>query len=412
MWFHSRLSITMGPTHPSTIIRDLYSYKGYRISQTFLTNQELRILLRKTGKTGLCPNCEVHCRRIENERERTIRDMDIAGRTVRITFIERKIVCKCGFRGLEFLDFVDKYSFYTKRFEAYVALLCEKMTNKDVAKTCHINWKSVKDIDKKALSLQKIGLDSVSPTGIGVDEVSYEKGHKYFTIVRELTKNRVIWIGIGRKKEVLDQFFLELGPSKSAKITVVTMDMWDPYIASVKEHCPNADIVFDKFHVSKKINEALDAVRKKEFGKGDKEQRKIMKKKRFVILKRNKNLKEEEKETIGALKEKNDTLYTAYLLKEQVLDIFEEKEEKTANERFEKWFENVISSGVSQFEEPVKTIKRYFYGIQNYFKHHVTNAGAEGINNKINVIKRKAYGYRDLEYFMLKILQSCGWRTP
>ncbi len=398
MWFHSRLSITMGPTPPSTIIRDVYSYKGYRISQTFLTNQELRILLRKTGKTGLCPNCKVHCRRIENERERTIRDMDIASRTVRITFIERKIVCKCGFRGLEFLDFVDKYSFYTKRFEEYVALLCEKMTNKDVAKTCHINWKSVKDIDKKALSLQKIGLDSVSPTGIGVDEVSYEKGHKYFTIVRELTKNRVIWIGIGRKKEVLDQFFLELGPSKSAKITVVTMDMWDPYIASVKGHCPNADIVFDKFHVSKKINEALDAVRKKEFGKADKEQRKIMKKKRFVILKRNKNLKEEEKETIGALKEKNDTLYTAYLLKEQVLDIFEEKEEKTANERFEKWFENVISSGVSQFEEPVKTIKRYFYGIQNYFKHHVTNAGAEGINNKINVIKRKAYGYRDLEY--------------
>ena len=221
----------MGLTPPSAIIMDVYSYKGYRISQTFLTNQELRIFLRKTGKTGICPDCEVHCRRIENERERTIRDMDIAGRTVRITFIERKIVCKCGFRGLEFLDFIDKYSFYTKRFEEYVALLCEKMTNKDVAKTCHINWKSVKDIDKKFLSLQKIGLDSISPTGIGVDEVAYEKGHKYFTIVRELTRNRAIWIGIGRKKEVLDQFFLELGPSKSAEITVATMDMWDPFIA-------------------------------------------------------------------------------------------------------------------------------------------------------------------------------------
>ena len=192
MWFHNRLLIIMGHTSPSIIIRDLYSCKGYRILQIFLTNHKLRIFLLKTGKTARCPNCEIHCRRIENERERTIRDMDIAGRTVKITFVERKIVCKCGFRWLEFLDFVDKYSFFTKRFEEYVALLCEKMTNKDVAEICHVNWKSVKDIDKKLLSLKKIELDSIFPSGIGVDEVAYEKGHRYFAIVRELTKNRVI----------------------------------------------------------------------------------------------------------------------------------------------------------------------------------------------------------------------------
>ncbi len=170
--------------------------------------------------------------------------------------------------------------------------------------------------------------------------------------------------------------------------------------------------MFDKFHVSKKVNEALNAVRKAEFGKGNKRLRKVMKKKRFVILKRRKTLNETEKETIDALKEKNDTLYDAYLLKEQVLDIFDEEKEMTAVARFGTWFENVTSSGISQFEPVVRTVKTYFFGIQNYFKHRVTNAGAEGINNKINVIKRKAYGYRDLEYFMLKILQSCGWRTP
>jgi len=401
----------MKPTSPSGIIRELYFYKGFSISRIFINKQEIRIYLRRTGKTGICPVCETHCRKVEAEFGRTIRDLDIANRTVMTTFIERKIICECGFRGVEFLDFLDKYSHHTKRFEEYVALLCEKMTNKDVAEICRIDWKSVKDIDKKSLSLRKVSLYSISPTGIGVDEVAYEKGHKYFTIVREHTKNRVIWIGIGRKKEVLDQFFLELGPSKSAKITVATMDMWDPFIASVKEHCPNADIVFDKFHVSKKVNEALDTVRKIEFGNGDKRLRKIMKKKRFVILKRRKTLDEKEKETINALKEKNDTLYTAYLLKEQVLDIFDEKNGKIAVERFETWFANVASSGVTQFDKVVTTIKTYFEGIKNYFKHRITNAGAEGINNKINVIKRKAYGYRDLEYFMLKILQSCGWRT-
>ncbi len=152
------------------------------------------------------------------------------------------------------------------------------------------------------------------------------------------------------------------------------MDMWDPFIASVKEHCPNADIVFDKFHVSKKVNEALDAVRKTEFGKGDKRLRKVMKKKRFVILKRRKTLDENERETIESLKEKNDTLYGAYLLKEQVLDIFDEKKKKTAVARFGIWFDNVASSCISQFEPVVKTVKTYFFSIQNYFKHRVTNA--------------------------------------
>jgi transposase len=402
----------MKPTSPSEIIRNLYFYKGFRTSAIFLDKREVRICLRRTGKTSICPVCESHCRKVEIESERIVRDLNIADRVVKVMFTERKVVCKCGYRGVEFLEFIDKYSRYTKRFEEYVAMLCEKMTNTDVAKMCHIDWKSVKDIDKKNLALQRVGLDSISPTGIGIDEVAYEKGHKYFTIVRELEHNRVIWIGIGRKKEDLDQFFKELGPSKSAKITIATMDMWDAFIASVRENCPNAEIVFDKFHVSKKVNEALDAVRKKEFGKGDMKLRKVMKKKRFVILKRRKTLNNEEKETIEALKEKNDPLYTAYLLKEQVLDIFDERSRKLAATRFETWFANVASSGVTQFDPVVTMIKTYFYGIMNYFKHHVTNAGAEGINNKINVIKRKAFGYRDLEYFMLKILQSCGWRTP
>ncbi len=397
---------------PSDIIRKVYSYKGYRISQTFLTKQELLILLRKRRKTGICPKCKVHCRRVESESERTIRDLDIADRRVMVTFTESKIVCKCGYRGIECLDFVDKYSFYTKRFEEYAALLCGKMTNKSVAEVCRINWKTVKSIDKKHLSQMKVGLGELSPKGIGVDEVAYEKGQKYLTIVRELEHNRVIWIGIGRKKEVLDQFFTELGLAKSANITEAVMDMWDPYIASIKEHCPNAAIVFDKFHISKKVNEALDNVRKKEFRRAGDEERKTMKKKRFVILKRQKTLTSREAEAMDALKQKNDTLYTAYLLKEQVLDIFDEQDRNTAIKRFGVWFANVTQSGLAQFDKVVNTIKTYFYGIENYFDHRITNGGAEGINNKINVIKRMAYGYRDIEYFKLKILQSCGWRSP
>jgi transposase len=303
-------------THISVILKSVYDFNGFRIANLFLTEKELRIYLEKTHKTGVCPSCKKHCRYVEATYERTIRDLDFVTRKTEVTFQEYKITCICGYRGLELLDLVDKYSFYTKRFEEYTAAICEKTTVKDAAEICRIDWKTAKNIDKKALSKLKIDLAGLSPTAIGVDEVAYEKGHKYLTIVRELEGNRVIWIGIGRKKETLDTFFLELGSAKATEIKVAVMDMWDPYIASVKEHCPEVDIVFDKFHVSKKVNEALDFIRKSEFRKADPIERKDMKHKRFLILSRNKNLEEDQKESVENLKKINAKLYEGYLLKE------------------------------------------------------------------------------------------------
>lgn len=399
-------------THITEVIQLAYTFKSFRISQLFLTEKDMRIFLQKTHKTGVCPSCKKHCRKIETTYERAIRDLDFAGRKIEVTFQEYKITCSCGYRGLEFLDFVDRYSFYTKRFEEYVALLCEKMTVKNAAEVCRIGWKVAKNIDKKSLSKLKINLSNLSLTGIGIDEVAYEKGHKYLTIIRELEANKVIWIGIGRKKENIDVFFAELGSAKSAKITVAVMDMWDAYIASVKEHCPHADIVFDKFHVSKKVNEALDSIRKSEFRKADPIERKDMKHKRFLILSRNKNLEEDQKESVENLKKINTKLYEGYLLKEQVLDIFDEIDPRVAMRRLIHWIANVRQAKMTAFEAVINTILNYLYGIMNYFKHKITNAGAEAVNNKINVIKRMAYGFRDLEYFKLKILQKCGWRSP
>jgi len=329
-----------------------------------------------------------------------------------ITFHQFKIVCYCGYRGIEQLDFVDKYSFLTKAFEQYVALLCEKMSLKDVASLVRIDWKTAKHIDKKNLRKLIVPLSQLSPEAIGVDEIAYEKGHNYLTVVRDIITGAVIWIGIGRRKETLDGFFNGLGREKSRAISIVVMDMWDPYIASVRENCPNAAIVFDKFHISKKINEALDSIRKSEFRKADEKERKDMKRKRFLILSRQKRLNDEQKETIEDLKQINARLYEAYLLKEQILDIFDETNDHAALVRLGKWIANVRRLGIAPFLTVIKTMENYWYGIANYFRLRLTNAASEGFNNKINIIKRRAYGFRDLEYFMLKILQSCGWRAP
>jgi transposase len=186
----------------------------------------------------------------------------------------------------------------------------------DICSLTNLDWKTVKDIDIQYTKEKITPLKDIHPMWIGIDEIAYEKGHEYLTIVRDAILNNVIWIGIGRKESTLDMFFEELGKEKSQNIDLVVMDMWDPYIASVRNHCRNAEIVFDKFHIVKTVNKALDEIRKKEFAKADEEQRLDMKRKRFIILRRRRDLSSNQIETLDDMMRENDTLYRAYLLKE------------------------------------------------------------------------------------------------
>jgi transposase len=389
----------------SKILNRLVCFAGYILYGISFESNTVVISLKKKRITGNCPRCERRCRVIESY-TRKVRDLDAWGKTCYIKLETYHIKCKCGYYGIEKLDFLDKYSRYTKRFTEYVAMLCKRSTILAASETAKIDWKTTKDIDKRKLKELIKDLSKIDPQGIGVDEIACKKGRKYLTIVRDI-EGGVIWIGDGRKKEVLDKFFQELGKKKCKQITVAVIDMWDPYIASIVENT-NAEIVFDKFHVSKRINEVVDNIRKKEFAQADPEEKKLMKHKRFLILARRKNLELEKRETLDSLIKQNNTLYIAYLLKEQILDVFEEGDAISGIARLYKWFDNVRDAGMEQFSKVIETIKKYLYGILNYFKHQLTNAASEGINTKINVIKRMAYGFRDMEYFKLKILQSCG----
>lgn len=397
----------MRPLNPKFRLRDLYCFQGYKFCDSFLENEHILIVLKRTSKTGICPCCNKRCRYIHKRRKRKIRDLNLANSKVYLEFFEYDISCACGYDGVENHSFCREYSRYTKRFEEYAVILCTVMCIKDAAKQLQISWDATKNIDKRNAQKYVVDLSTISPKRIGVDEIAYEKGHKYLTVVRDIELGKVIWVGKNRQKETLDEFFKKLGMKKSWNIEVAVCDMWDPYIASIKANT-NAAIVFDKFHIAKAITEAVDKVRKKEFAKADKEERINMKHKRFLILSRQKNLVSEKQEELRQLFEQNKTLFAAYLLKEQALDIFDEQKELIGVERFKKWFKNVHDAGIEQFNEVAKRIEKYFYGIANYFIYHLTNAQSEGFNNKINVIKRRAYGFRDLEYFKLKILQSCG----
>jgi transposase len=397
----------MGTSKAIFRLKDLYNFQSFKFCESFIENDKILIVLKRTNKTGICPKCKKRCRFIHKKRTHRIRDLNIVDSITYIEFVKYDIDCKCGYNGVEKLEFVDMYSRYTKRFEEKVIVLCQKMTIKDVSKEMKISWDTVKNIDKRNAKKHIVDLNIISPKKIGIDEIAYEKGHKYLTIVRDIDIGKVIWIGKSRKKETLNSFFKELGIEKSSQIQIVVCDMWDPYIASIKANT-NASIIFDKFHIAKAINDVVDKVRKKEFAKADSVERKNMKKKRFLILSRQKRLDESKKESLFDLLSINKNLNITYLLKEQILDIFDEKNFDIAVKRLNKWFNNVRNVNITYFDNVVKRLKKYLYGILNYFIYGLTNAQSEGFNNKINVIKRKAYGFRDLEYFKLKILQTCG----
>ena len=390
-----------------TVFKNLFFFNGYKITDLEDTENQVLVTLERI-RSPKCPHCGSELSHIEETYIRIVRDLNLRQKQCHIKFEENKIRCSCGYRGIEYLDFVHPYSRCTRLLEEEVAICTARMTITDASIIWHLNWKTVKEIDKQSIKDKMIDLKTLNPTKIGVDEIAYIKGHHYLTIVRDITARKVIWIGFNRKTETLDAFFKELGPEKSMNIEVCCMDMWDPYIASVKQNT-TADIVFDKFHIIKKVNEALDKVRKNVFAKGDKSTRREMKHKRFLILHRRNNLVDERDiESLEQLLESNKPLYIAYILKEEIADIFDDDDENREIVRLEQWFKNVLDSGIEEFLPVVSMIQRYLYGILNYFKHGLTNAGSEGFNNKINVIKRAAFGFRDIEYFKLKIFQRCG----
>ena len=392
----------------SKIFRAIYSFLGFVYNEIIHKEDVIFIFLKRTHKKGKCPSCGRRNRLSKEFYKRTVRDLGVGPKDCYITFFENKLRCKCGFRGFEELDFVRPYSRCTKRFEEFVFLLCQKMALTDVCKVMKIDWKTAREIDQYYTMRNLESLDNIYPKRIGIDEIAYLKGHKYLTIIRDLDLNKVIWVGLDRKEQTLDMFFEELGLEKQKHILLAVVDMWDPYIASLTNYCPNVRIVYDKFHIIKIINQALDDVRKKEFAKTDIKQRKEWKKKRFLILKRNKNLNDKQKETLNELMNQNETLYQAYLLKEQISDIMDEPEVSTAITRMEEWLKNVINAGIDPITKAAKVLFRHLDGILYYLEYRVTNAGSEGFNNKINIIKRRAYGYKDIGYFILKIYQSCG----
>ena len=322
----------------------------------------------------------------------------------------RRIACRrCAQVKRERLDFLADNPRYTKRFAYYVGKRCRSETVQDVADELELAWRTVKELEKQYMREQLRRAGTPGPKVIGIDEISIRKGHTYRIVVSDLVRMRPIWFGgLDRSEASMDAFFEWLGPRKTAGIRLAVMDMWRAFRNSTQRHAPQAHVLFDKFHVLRHLGTALDTVRKSEYARLSGKDRRFIKGQKYTLLAHRENLTLEGRKSLRLLLAANKRLNTAYLLKESFGQLWDYQREAWARRFFENWRASLKWQRLKPYEQFAEMIERHWDGIAAYCRpeNKVALGFVEGLNNKIRVIQRRAYGLRDEEYLRLKVLTT------
>jgi len=337
-----------------------------------------------------------------------VRDLPCGPHRVYLDLEVRRVSCRnCQAVKRERLELLSDSPFYTRRFAYYVGRRCRSSTIQDVAKELHLDWDSVKALDKQYMRAQLARAGTPGPRRIGIDEISIRKRHTYRIVVSDLDRRRPIWFGGQDRSEAsMDQFYQWLGERKSRRIRLALMDMWKPFRNAAQAHAPQAAIVFDKFHVLRHLSDALDAVRKAEYARLSGTDRRFIKGHKYTLLSRRENLSLEGRQALKTLLAANKRLNTAYLLKESFGQLWSYEREGWARRFFDNWRAALKWQRLKPYEKFAEMIDHHWAGIAAYCQpdNKVSLGFVEGLNNKIRVIQRRSYGLRDEEYLRLKIL--------
>jgi transposase len=311
-------------------------------------------------------------------------------------------------RHIERCDFVDKGCYYTKRFCRLISGLCRHMTISAVAKHFGLRWETVKNIDKAYLqdTLPLLNPEELTDLKyLGVDEVARAKGHDYMTLVYDLGSGQLVWVQAGRTSDTLSQFFKMLPEPTKQGILAIAMDMSPAYQKAVHDDLPNADIIFDRFHVMQNFCKAMDNQRRVEFRKANDAQKELIIGSRYLLLKNSDKLSNEQQDKLKKLLLENQNINSLYILKEQLQTLWQTETVKSMEATLETWCQLADETDMTYMKKFTKSLRRHKVGICNYAKYHLTTARIEAGNVGIGLIRKRARGIRDTEYFMLKIRQ-------
>lgn len=410
--------------------KDLEMHIGCLTEILNINNHKVKSIINNTDKylgvyieminsnaAARCSCCGRSHDKIHDTETVTVEDLPIAGKRVFLTFKKRKLECD-EIDGVRVEEFEWLRGRFTKRFADQVYRLTSITSNKEAGWFLYLDDEVVYRIDKSIL--EEKALEKLTPipsaTNLSVDEVAFQKWHKYVTNVIDVNKRKVIWNAKGRGKETLQKFYKGLGKTSCEDIDSVAMDGASGFISATQENAINAILVYDKFHINKKLNTAIDDVRKQELRTARKDDNKELKDlvccgERWLLLK-NTNLTNNQQTKLEKLLLINEPIAKAKILKDDFLSIYQLQTPEDAKTKLDSWLKEAVNSKLEPFIELADSFTRKSEMIINYFRKKITSAISEGINNKIKRLKRMAYGYRDVEYFLLKIHQHCGLLSP
>lgn len=354
----------------------------------------------------ICAGCGGRVEAIHDRTMRRIRDLPVFEDPVELRVPRLRLACPdCGPR-LERLDWLDPHVRLTRRMADSVARLCAMTSVLHAARWHGIDWKTAKAIDFRTLerTLGPVDLDGVRR--IAMDEFAIQKGHRYATVVVDVERKRVLWVARGRSRAEVRPFFELLGPERCAQVQAVAMDMNTAYDLEVRARCPNARVVYDLFHVIARYSrEVISRVRVDAANRlrHDKPARRVVKRSHWLLLRNPVNLKDAEQVRLAEVLEANQPLMVVYVMREQLKALWNAPTAWAWRSAWTQWLRHARQSGIPALVHFARCLQPYWRGILSRVRWPMHTGLLEGINNKIKVIKRIAYGFRDDAYFFLKI---------
>jgi len=390
----------------TSLLYHAFGLRGYDYVKTDYTEGRVVFTIQQRPHTCRCPQCDSRDVIHHGHETRSFKTVPIGHKPVLIVLPIPRVECRrCKIIRQVTLPFADVRRRYTKAFERYALELSRLMTIQDVARHLGVGWDTIKDIQKRDLQhrFKKPRLSKLRQSAI--DEISVGHGHRYLSVVLNLETGAVVFVGEGKGADALESFWGRLRAAK-ARIEAVATDMSPAYIQAIRENLGDAIHVFDHFHVVKLFNEKLSDFRRELYREATEQMDKdVLKGTRWLLLKNPENLdpKRKERERLEEALRMNRPLATVYYMKEDLRQIWDQPDKETARRVLEDWMRRAEASCIKVLQKFAGTLAMHRTGILAYYDCRISTGPLEGTNNKIKTMQRQAYGFRDKEFFKLKI---------
>ena len=394
----------------TTLLSRLFSINSTRVRGFEFADDGLVCDVEPTTRVAVCGGCMKPCRKVHDRRPpREWRHLDLAGVRTALRYAPRRVECDACGVTTELVPWATPRSWFTEIFEQMTAYLAQQCNRTAVAEVMRLSWNTVGPIIERVVARVLPGDRLDGLTHIGIDELSYRKHHKYVTIVIDHLTGRVVWAREGKSADTLIEFFVELGIERANKLEVVSIDMSPAYIDAVRTMAPHVELVFDRFHVQKLAQEALDELRRAEVREApDTAARKELKGTRWALQKRPWNLHAMERSRVSGVQRTNRRLYRGYLIKETLAAILDGRQQHVARGKLQEWISWATHSGLKPFVRVGKTIAKHIDGIVAYVATGISNGRSEGTNGKVRTITRRAYGFHTADSLIAMLHLCCS----